>query len=180
MLTFGPQAFVAEKHPEIGPEDVINAISIGARTRQVLRNFYNELPPVGRGSSEDAPPRIIPDVLGATIETLQLSVSQLELAHSARLAYETLTRKGLIQDPLEILVGGLLVGVMGLVPVSFTSRTKAGKVVYRKMKAAYWEWEKSERRGITTQKIEFRLLKLLKAFRAGAVSGFKTALQENA
>jgi hypothetical protein len=56
-------------------------------------------------------------------------------------------------------------------PVSFTQKTKEGRSVSKKLKALYWTYEKSESRGVTTTKVEFRLLKMIKAFKEGMVGG---------
>jgi hypothetical protein len=74
---------------------------------------------------------------------------------------------------------GVLLAVMGMLPTGFTRKTKEGRTVSKKMKALYWTYEKSENRGVTITKVEFRLLKMIKAFKAGMVNGVKNALNED-
>jgi hypothetical protein len=93
---------------------------------------------------------------------------------SALSGYSSLERKGLIEDPPIVLVSGVATLVLGMVPVSFTKKTKNGKVVSRRIKALWWKWEKAERAGTVQTSLEFRVLKLLRAFR----SGFGAVLDE--
>jgi hypothetical protein len=68
---------------------------------------------------------------------------------------------------------------MGVIPVSFTQKTKEGRRISKKLKALYWRYEKSESRGVTTTKVEFRLFKMIKAFKEGMIGGFKNAMKDD-
>jgi hypothetical protein len=71
-------------------------------------------------------------------------------------------KKRLIEDPLEILIGGTMLAVVGLLPTGFTRKTKEGKSISKKIKALYWAYEKSESRRVTTTRVEFKLLRMIK------------------
>jgi hypothetical protein len=69
--------------------------------------------------------------------------------------------------------------VMGFVPVSFTGKTKDGRKISKKIKALYWSYEKSESRGgVVTTKVEVRLLKMIKAFKA-SIGKFKDVMLDD-
>ena len=169
-------AHVAEKHPEITPEQLLHAATAAPAIRKTIKRFYKGLPVTAPNSTESYVDP--PDGVSSAIATLRLTIKFDELAQSAKTAYTALARKGWIEDPVEILAAGVAFAVMGLVPVSFTQKTKEGRRISRKVKALYWGYEKSESRGVTTTKVEFRLLKMLKAFKAGIVGGFKNAMED--
>ena len=83
----------------------------------------------------------------------------------ARLAYQSLLGRGLVEDPQTIVIAGFALTVLGLIPTSFTCKTKAGQIVSRRIAALYWKYEQSERAGVVTTTVDFRLWKFLKAFR---------------
>jgi hypothetical protein len=171
-------AHIAEREPAIRPKDLVRAAT-GVQIRKRIKQFYRYFPIAGYEGGLIPNVEIVPDPLQAVISQLHLNVNQNNLVHSAGQAYETLIRKGLIEDPIEMLVGGVLVAAMGMVPVSFTQKTKEGPSLSKKLKALYWSYERSEKRGITTTKVEFRLLKMIKAFKEGMVGGFKNALKDD-
>jgi hypothetical protein len=168
-------AHVAEKAPQIGADEVVRAAL--AAPPHAIKNYYRAFP---LGAIEMVAPTanwgMTPDVLGLTIKKLGLQTTTKDVVHSASSSYYSLTKKGLIEDPVEILVGATVIAVLGLLPVGFTRKTKEGRTISKKLKALYWSYETSESRGVTTTKVEFRLLKMIKAFRAGMVGGFKNAL----
>jgi hypothetical protein len=173
-------AHIADKHPEIRPEDLVGAATSGTTIRRNIKYFYKEFPLVGYERGQPMLNRqVTPDPLEAVIGALHMDITPSDLIDSARNAYASLTKKGLIEDPIEILVGGVLLAAMGILPVSFTRKTKEGRSVSKKLKALYWTYEKSENRGITTTKVEFRLLRMIKAFKAGMVGGFNNALKDD-
>lgn len=80
-------------------------------------------------------------------------------------AYKSTIRRGLIKDPVltEFLGYGLC--VLGFIPHGFTQKTSKGKIVYKKIQALYWSYEKS---GLTPndQSIAFKIkiFELIKTF----------------
>lgn len=170
-------AHVAEKHPEIAAEQLIAAATGGPDLRSSFKLFYSGFQ-VGWTDKEVTAP-YPPDLIGNAIRSLHLGIKPSELAKNANQTYTRLVKRGWIEDPIEILVhGGLLLSVMGFVPVSFTQKTKEGRKISKKMKALYWSYEKSEKRGVTTTKVEVRLLKMVKAFKAG-IAAFKDAMGDD-
>lgn len=168
-------AHIAEKHPEITPEQIIRAATLGPNIRGSIKSFYKEFP---SGQGETKTQVIRPDPVNSAIGSLNLDVSQSNLDRDAKLAYKNLVRRGWIEDPLELAAGGLLFAVLGVIPVSFTQKTKEGRRISKKLKALYWTYERSESRGIATTKVEFRLIKMIKAFKEGIIGGFKNAMKE--
>lgn len=167
-------AHVAEKHPEITAEQLIAAATSGPEMRSSLKFFYSGFQ-VGWTDTQVIAP-FPPDLIGNAIRSLHLDTKPDELAQNARQTYITLVKRGWIKDPVELLIhSGVLLSVMGFVPVSFTQKTKEGRKISQKMKALYWSYEKSEKRGVTTTKVEVRLLKMVKAFKA-SIAAFKDAM----
>ena len=172
-------AHVAENHPDLAVADVVRAAT--ARHRKQIQRYYADFPPLGYekvNATSDYPP--IPDALGQAISNLRLTTSLEKLKAAAEASYKSLLRKGLIEDPIEILAGGILFSVIGLIPTSFTQKTKEGRTISKKLKAMFWSYEKTATRdGGTKTHAEFRLFKMLKAFRAGMVGGFKDAMKDD-
>ena len=171
-------AHVAEKAPHIGASEVMRA-ALGPSPRRIkdyYRKFSLQADEIGLPTQN---PESTPNSLASAIKTLGLKITAHEVVASAKNSYESLMRKGLIEDPVEILVGGIVFAVLGMLPTGFTRKTKEGKTVSKKVKALYWMYEKSENRGVTTTKVEFRLLKMIKLFREGLVGGVKNALKDD-
>ncbi len=171
-------AHLAKHKPEVRPEDLIQAAT-GLPVRKRIKQFYRYFPIVAYEAAPILNVETMPDPLQAVIHEFQLNTTPMDLIRSASQAYESLTQKGLIEDPIEILAGGFLLAAMGVLPISFTKKTKEGRSVSKKLKALYWSYEKSESRGVTTTKVEFRLLKMIKAFKEGMIGGFKSALADD-
>jgi hypothetical protein len=89
------------------------------------------------------------------------------LSETVSRAYHALVDRGLIEDPPIALVGGIAILVLGWLPVSFTKKTTEGKLVSRKINALFWKYERSTKRGVTTTIVQFRLMRLLHALKAG-------------
>ncbi len=170
-------AHVAEYHPHIDVADVVRA-AVGKNPK--IKEFYQEFPRTEYEKETKASHGSLPypDALGQAVLNLRLNTTTDQLVAAAESSYKSLLRKGLIEDPLEILAGGVLISVVGLVPTSFTQKTKEGRTVSKKLKAMFWSYEKSDTRGGTVTKVEFRLLKMLKAFREGMIGGFKSAMKD--
>jgi hypothetical protein len=121
-------AHIAAHERNIRPKDLVRAAT-GVQIRKRIKQFYRYFPITAykEGPVKEGPvynPQTMADPLQAVIRELKLDVSPDNLVRSANDAYEALMRKGLIEDPIEMLVGGVLMAAMGLVPVSFTQKTK--------------------------------------------------------
>jgi len=170
-------AHISEKHPEITAQQLIHVATNNPNIRGSIKFFYSAFP---ADFGERNATSLVPDSIASSIRSLHLDINPAELFKNAARTYGTLVRRRWIEDPVEILIAkGLALAVMGLVPVSFTQKTKEGRRVSKKLKALYWTYEKSESRGITTTKVEFRLLRMIKAFRAGMINGFKNAMRDD-
>lgn len=166
-------AHIAENRPEVTPEQFTAAI-IGPKISHSLKIHYENFPIIGGEGTSSY--QTLPDVVGSTIQALGLSnINNNNMVQNASIAYRALVKRGWIEDPVEILVGGVLMSVMGLLPVSFTAKTKEGRKISKKIKALYWSYEKSESRGVTTTKVEVRLLKMIRAFKA-SIGKFKQVM----
>jgi len=103
---------------------------------------------------------------------LHLDCPQIELKeiiHRTQNAFDSLLKNGLIEDPLEIAAGAVTVGVLGFIPYGFTTKTRRGRVVYRKISAGYWTYERNVRNGVVETNFNFRLVKLLRAFKKALI-----------
>lgn len=102
----------------------------------------------------------------------ELDCSEIELKEiikKTQIAFDSLIAKGLIEDPLEIAAGIVTLGVLGFVPYGFTTKTRKGRVVYRKVTAGYWTYERRVQNGIDAKHFNFRLAKLLSAFKRALI-----------
>lgn len=164
-------AFLAES-TEITPEQLVNAV----KSVFGIPLTHPELPSLGpdqvRTFEEFA------EVWArAVFRSLRIEANPEILrgfARQALSAYGSLVMKGLVEDPPVVILSGIAVVVLGLIPVGFTKKTKNGKLISRRMNAAYWTYERKERAGVVQTTIEFRLMKLIKAFTAG----FRSALSD--
>lgn len=108
-----------------------------------------------------------PERLLQALHTRFANLTQQELRDRANSAYHSLLERGLIEDPPVVFIGGIAVSVLGWIPVSFTKKTSEGKVVSRKINALFWKYERSTRKGVTTTSVQFRLMRLVNALKAG-------------
>lgn len=97
---------------------------------------------------------------------------------NANQTYQSLVKGGFIEDPFSIIAGGVAMVVLGLVPVSFTRLTQKGEQVLMRLKAAFWEYERSNKGGLETVDVRFRLFTLIGAFYAGARRGFAASWEQ--
>lgn len=93
---------------------------------------------------------------------------------AGREAYTSLMNRGLLLDPIVAPVLGVPVAVFGFIPYCFDRRTEDGNVTYTRIKAAFWNYERKSQEGVVETKVEFKLLRYIKAFKRG----FQTALSE--
>lgn len=94
--------------------------------------------------------------------------------HDVRSAVDELERRDLIVDPiLEI---GLGAAVLGLVPVSFTHKTKNGKLAHLKLRAALWRYERKRVRDEVETNVTFEAARLAKLLKGKLVELFHDAV----
>jgi hypothetical protein len=110
---------------------------------------------------------------------LDKSFSAHTLKERAEKASQSLIAKSLIEDPIELVFGGVAVAAIGLVPIMWTRKTKNGQLVSEKMNALFWKYESSsDDAGVETKTIEFQLFRMLKAFQFGAAGAFMSVIGE--
>jgi hypothetical protein len=113
--------------------------------------------------------QVVSDLLRQPITALPETLF-VRRAHSA---YEGLIERGLIEDPATVVIGGVVALVLGVIPTSFTRKTRNGKLMSRKINAIFWAYESQQRGEIVTERVEFRVLKLIKAFKGGFTDALK-------
>jgi hypothetical protein len=92
--------------------------------------------------------------------------------------YQELLISGLISDP--IIETTLFLTVLSFIPFSIVKRTKNGKVVYRKIQAAFWKYERQQRSGGSVQtNWTFEAIRIARAIKAGLTAGFHEATKED-
>lgn len=87
-----------------------------------------------------------------------------ELDDDYRASEESLRRlfeNRLIKDPFVETVGVVSIAVLGVVPTSFTKRTKEGDVVFRKVSAILWDYEYLDDDGKKTVQFHLKAEKLV-------------------
>ncbi len=93
-------------------------------------------------------------------------------------AERELISKGLIEDPIELMVGGITLAALGLIPIGWTRKTQQGKLVAAKINALFWKYERTTVGDTTTTNAEFQLLRILKAFHSGVIGSFKKIMDD--
>ncbi len=160
-------AYIVEYLLEVDEE----RITIGYK-----KAFYNTYAELGRSIYEpildieqyfDIQIKFFYYLYGDFLKEFNLSVQEIypQIKDKGKLAYHSLIEKGLIKDPTGVEVLGIPFAVLGFVPYSFDTKTRRGKTVHRKIKAMFWVYEMKLAKGEKKTKIEFRLLKFLRAFK---------------
>lgn len=88
--------------------------------------------------------------------------------------YRNCMELNLVTDPaIEVSLG---LAIIGFLPFSIVKRTKDGEVIYRKIQAALWKYERDRRRGKTTQtSITFAAARIARAIKTGLVYAYHDA-----
>jgi hypothetical protein len=167
-------ATVVEHAQQIDPETFMRVLAGSvAEAKRPIMDYYSTWEP-SQQQRTDA--RIADGIINNVLTNLQITSSAESLRKYASSAYTQLLERGLIEDPIEIAVGALAVAVLGLLPIGFTRRTKNGELVSQRVWGLFWAYEKSQSKGASDQRLEFRLLEFLRAFYKGAIGGFQSAL----
>ncbi len=80
------------------------------------------------------------------------------LMQSCDHTYRRLISRGLIEDPVPIVVGGIAMVVVGLIPVSFTRQTETGEQVLLRINSLLYEYERSVKGNEETTNIRIHLM----------------------
>jgi hypothetical protein len=88
--------------------------------------------------------------------------------------YNELRDAGLISDP--VIETTLALAILSFVPFSIVQRTKNGRVVYRKIQAGLWKYERARRSGGETQtNLTFKAARIAKAIKVGLIAAYHEA-----
>lgn len=91
--------------------------------------------------------------------------------------YTELYTNQLVTDP--IIEAALAVAILSFVPFSFVKRTKDGRVVYRKIQASLWKYERSRKSGAVTQvDLTLKTARIAKVVKAALVSAWSEATKD--
>lgn len=92
-----------------------------------------------------------------------------EIVERTNYAFKRLVERGLIEDPIEIAAGSVAIAVLGFIPYGFTTKTRRGRVVYRKISAPYWTYERKKIRNEQVSTFNIRLVKFLSALKKALI-----------
>lgn len=88
--------------------------------------------------------------------------------------YNELLVSDLISDP--VIETTLVLAILPFVPFSIVKRTKRGHIVYRRIQAALWKYERSSRSGGDIQiNLTFEAARIAKAIKVGLTAAFHEA-----
>ena len=155
-------AKIIEDRNEIEVDEVVTALSrVIQDLRGRLRSYYDpqDVSALRRGDSYSVAEWIIEDLS----RRLNVQLNPAQLLNKAFETYQQLMEKELIEDPVVTGVGVLSVALLGFVPFGFTRKKRNGKVVYRRINAAFWKYEEKVQRGNTVTNLHFKLWKILNA-----------------
>ena len=82
----------------------------------------------------------------------------------------------LITDPVIEPILGL--AILPFVPFSIVKRTKNGRVVYRKIQAALWKYERAKRSGLVETNVTFEAARISKVIKTSLIAGWHEATEE--
>jgi hypothetical protein len=99
---------------------------------------------------------------------------RIDLNANIHQGYEQLLRANLISDP--VIEAALGIAILGCLPFSIVKRTRNGNVVYRKLQAALWKYERQKRSGgLTETNVTFEAARIAKALKTGLVAAYHEA-----
>jgi hypothetical protein len=113
-----------------------------------VRRYYSSFTPL-QPPFED---KVFQSVLEQLEGTLGVHIPVRDLQRRVSHACKSLTDRGYIRDPVDIIIGSASVAMLGLVPYSFSQVTEKGQVTKRKLEAVFWRYEMS--RVLSTRKVK--------------------------
>jgi hypothetical protein len=147
-------------------------ISVCRRNEEDIRLYYEKV-------NDFKPPFaeiVFSSLFNDLAELFNLPPTAEETAKRVQYVYQSLITKQLVEDPVDILVGGSSIAVLGLLPTGFSCLTKKGRIIKLRYRAALIDVDYHRQRDNQALNIDFRLVRLLSAFKAGLVDGFKNSL----
>ncbi len=166
-------AIATQKYEHIDEEGIYNSLATSLRNyNDTLKSHYSQ-PSLSLNSLSEN--EIFKEFLHDFLKNLDCPDINIDnIVDRTHEAFDSLVRKQLIEDPVELVTGGAVIAILGFIPYGFTTKTRRGRVVYRKITAGYWTYESKKSKGETTSNFTFRLVKFLRAFKRA----FITATQE--
>ncbi len=168
-------ALALESNPLLDESNIRDACkAIISKNRENLSNFYfpSQWSNPGAYPGHDLKYDMLTH-LGLTPNAI------LDVYQNIDSAYDSLIDKELISDPIDAVIGGLGIAVLGVIPTGFTTKKEKGRVTYRKIEALFWSYEQErEKSGAETRSIHFKVWKIVKIFKSHFVDSMKEAFEE--
>lgn len=161
---------IVQKNPEVNEESIIAVFRKALqRNKEYLQRYYAEVPYYPFRAPEPfyyISERLFFEIIETMMSEFNVELNPRELFEAQKRAYDSLVKSSYIEDPIFTSILGLSVAVVGFIPYGFTSQTKKGRTIHRKITAAFWSYERKEiSKGNVTTKVSFRLWKVLTAFK---------------
>jgi hypothetical protein len=97
-----------------------------------------------------------------------------EVNNNIYYGYNELLKSNLINDP--VIETTLALAILPFVPFSIVKRTKSGRIVYHKIQAGLWKYERLRRSGGDVQtNVTFEAARIAKAIKVGLVAAYHEA-----
>lgn len=161
-------ALLLERRPDISEQEILSALRDSIRAmRETLTEYYSSYRAPSLGGYEAY---VFADLHKEFCRRLHLGEEFAEKASvEAVRAYSSLIDRQYIEDPVITTLFGWPIALIGLIPYSFTKRTRRGKVIYRKIESLFWRYEMRETAGERQQHFYLKILKYLRALKRAFV-----------
>ena len=158
-------------------EDLFNATLRGVfqRNQEEIKRYYDKANPL-RPPFQD---QLFQTLVQELSKQLHIPLDYQKVADSAQAAYQSLARKQLIEDPIELLLpSGITLAVLGVLPVGFTMTTAEGHIQKLEYRSVLLDVKYARDKSKRHIGIDFRLLRYLNVFKGALIESFKTMLSE--
>jgi len=99
-----------------------------------------------------------------------------EASKSARAGYHELISRELITDPIiETTLG---IAILSLMPFSIVTRTEKGRLVYTKIQAAMWNYQREIKKNQVETNLTFRVARIAKTLKVGLIAAYNEATKQ--
>lgn len=166
-IWFAILAGLVRERPEVDEARLASAVQrMISDNRDPLLELYRPRAGRPRGASLDLSSSLLASFWRA-LEVPDRQARDLQSrAHDAiDSSFARLERKGLIQDPFSIGLGAALVGVLAFVPIRIDVRTGPGNYKSLRIEALLWRYERVVKGDRSRTCAQFRLWKLIQAFK---------------
>lgn len=163
---------ILENNPEVDEEKFAKAYKEAINeNEEQLRQYYSSLTLEYSAPSEQD---IFRSILSSFINNIDPSPNYSidYIIETTNKAYRVLVDKGLIEDPVEIAVAGILIAVGSLIPVGFTIKKENGRIVYTRIDTLFIKAEMEDKDGKEKYKFEFKIKRVLKTMKTILTFGY--------